>query len=330
MTPLDRWGAIIKLIRSFPPQNFLLPIKSNCVKTTAMAKVAYVNPEPDVKDRFTAAFTPVYKTKYSSLRWNGRLIPPRKKKNISTRSLLPQIRDIWNGLSPEIREQWKLAAAEANYNGWNQFVQDMAYRIKFEIAGTATPSIYHTYKVGRIDMEAPATNFRLEQLHPVQYFQMRKVRGTKSQREPVAITEQLLLPLEVAASYRTDLTATGPEPYAKFYAEVTRSYQGTDQTEEVGFTIPLSSPWARQSATLTEVAGTARWYSLYIELNDVAGFLEFDLVRAFHTGTNFARDFRCTNISSGFSNFNYQLPASWAADSAEEGVSFGSVYPSDS
>lgn len=312
-----------------PPPALALPIYEFYGFMQDMAKVAFVNPTPDVKDRFTQQFAPVYKTKYSSLRWNGRLIPPRKKRNISTRSLLPQIRDIWNGLSPAVQEQWKLAAAEANYNAWNQFVQDMSYRIKFGIEGVATPSNYHTYKVGRIDMESPANNFRLEQVHPVQYFQMQKVRGTKSQRVPVAITEQLLLPLEVACSYRTELTATGPEPYAKFYAEVTRSYQSLDLVEEVGFEIPLSSAWARQSATLSDVVGTARWYSLYIELNDVSGWLEFDLVRAFHTGTNFARDFRCTNISSGFSNFNYQLPASWAADTAEEGVTFGSVYPSD-
>lgn len=295
-----------------------------------MALVSYVNPDPDVKDRFTKAFTPLYKTRHSSLRWNGRLIPPRKKKNISSRSLLPQIRDIWNSLSPEIQQQWKDAAAEANYNAWNAFVQDMAYRIKFDIAGVATPSELHTYKVGQINMSAPAEHFRLEQLHPVEYFQMRKVRGTKSQREPVAIVEQLLLPLQVACSYRTNLTATGDGAYCRFYAEVTRSYQGLDLTEQVGFDIPLSSAWARQSATLTDVVGTARWYTLYFELYNVSGTLEFDLVRAYHTGTNFARDFRCTNISSGFSDYNYQLPASWAADEAVEGVTFGSVYPSDS
>lgn len=294
-----------------------------------MAKVSYVNPEPDVKDRFTQQFVPLYKTKYSSLRWNGRIIPKRKKKDIVTRSLLPQIRDIWNGLDPAVREQWKIAAAEAGYTGWNQFVQDMAYRIKFEVGGTATPSNLHTYKVGRVNLESPASHFRLEQVHPIQYYQMQKVRGTKSQRVPVAITEQLLLPLQVGMSYRTNLTANGANPYCKFYAEVTRSYQGLDLKEEVGFDIPLLSAWDRQTATLADVVGTARWYSLFIEFNDVLGWLEFDLVRSFHTGTNFARDFRCTNISSGFSNFNYQLPASWAADAAEAGVTFGSVYPAD-
>lgn len=294
-----------------------------------MALVSYVNPTPDLKDRFDRAFTPVYKTKHSSLRWNGRLIPPRKKSSISTRSLLPQIRDTWASLSTEQKQAWKDAAAAASYNAWNAFVQDQSYRLKNDIPGIATPSIYHTYKVGRINVANAGTNFRLEQLHPVQYFKMAKVRGTKTQRVPVSIVEQLLLPLEIALSYRTQLTAAGANPYAKFYAEVTRSYQGLDLVDTVEIDIPLSSSWARESATLSDVVGTARWYALYIELNDVTGFIEFDLIKSQHTGTNFARDFRCTNISSGFSDYNYQLPASWAADTPAAGVTFGSVYPTD-
>lgn len=294
-----------------------------------MALVSYVNPTPDLKDRFDRAFTPVYKTKHSSLRWNGRIIPARRKSSISTRSLLPQIRDIWASLTPTEQQAWKDAAAAASYNAWNAFVQDQSYRLKNGIGGVATPSIYHTYKVGRINVSEPNTNFKLEQIHPIEYFKMAKVRGTKSQRVPVSIIEQLLLPLEIGLSYRTDLTAAGPEPYARFYAEVTRSYQGLDLLEKLTIDIPLSSAWSRQLATLADVVGSARWYSLFIELNDVSGFIEFDLVRAFHSGTNFARDFRCTNISSGFSNYNYQLPASWAADAPAAGVTFGSVYPTD-
>ena len=294
-----------------------------------MPKVAYVNPTPDLQDKFSQLFTPVYKTRNSSLRWNGRLIPPRKVVNISSRSLLPQVRELWNGLTPTQRTNWAAAGAAQNYSGWQLFVQDTCYRLKFGIAGLATPSTLHGYKVGQIVMESPADFFRLEQLHPVEYFQMVKVPGTKSQREPAAVREQLTLPLTVGLSFRTDLTANGANPYAKFYATVIRSYQSLDLEEEVGFNIPLSSAWDRETASLIEVVGTARWYSLYIELNDVLGTFEFDIVQATHAGTNFARDFRCTNISSGFSNYNYQLPASWAADAPEEGITFGSVYPED-
>lgn len=294
-----------------------------------MAKVSYVNPVPDLKDRFDKLFTPVYKTKKSSLRWNGGLISPRKVNPVSTRSLLPQIRDLWASMSTELKDQWKAAGEVSGYSGWQQFVQDTSYRIKFAIDGVATPSILHQYRVGRINMDSPAQHFRLEQLHPVEYYQAVKVPGTKSQRVPRVVREQLLLPLQLAASYRSNLTPNGDDPFCRFYAEIYSSYQGRDIVTPVGFDIPLSSGWARQTTTATNVLGVARWYSLYIELNDVLGAVEFDIIHAIHTGTNFARDFRCTNIQFGLSNYNYQLPASWAADAPETGVTWGSIYPSD-
>lgn len=294
-----------------------------------MVKVSYVNPTPDLKDRFTSQFTPVYKTRNSSLRYSGGLISPRRVNPVSTRSLLPEISALWKSLTTEEQNSWKAAGAAQSYTGYALFVQDTAYRIKFGIPGLATPSVIHAYKCGQITMSGEAEHFRLEQLHPVEYYRMAKVRGTKSQREPVAVIEQLLLPLQIGLSYRTNLTPIGDSPYAKFYAEVVRSYQSLDLVDTVGFEIPLSTDWDRQTATLTEVVGVARWYSLYIELHNVHGTLQFDLLESRHTGTNYAREFRCNNISSGFSNYNYQIPPSWAADGYEPGVTFGSVYPSD-
>jgi len=294
-----------------------------------MPKVAYVEVPPDLKDRYSQQFQPLYKTKNSSVRWNGGLVPPRKRVNITTKSLLPQIAALWNGLTSLEHAQWKFAGLEQGYNAYNTFVQDTAYRVKFGIEGTATPSTLHSYKVGQITMADPARHFRLLQLHPVEYFKMKKVKGTKSQYEPFAIDEILTLPYSVGFNYRSNLTAVGDNPYCKLYAEITYSYQGTDQIKKVEASCSLVSDWVGTFAALTEVVGHARWYTLVIELNDVTGTLQFDLVRSFHGGTNFARDFRCTNINAGFSNTNYQLPPSWEADEAVDGVLYGSVYPSD-
>lgn len=316
-----------------------------------MVKVAYIEVPPDAVDRYTRTFTPLYKTKNSSIRWTGALIPPRAKIKTSSKSLLPFISAYWNAQSAAVQAAWKAAAARQSYTGWNQFVSDTAYRVKFGLMsgniddyvvqhagtalcgtyqdGAAVPSLLHGYKVGRIDIAAPADHFTLVQLHPVEYYRMKKVRGTKSQREPVVIREQLSLPFTVGLSYRANLTAVGAEPYARFYASVIVSYQGTDHIEEVGFNIPLVCDWERQEQTLLQVATFPRWYTLVIELHDVRGAIEFDITKSQHNGTNFARDFRDTNISAGFSDYNYQLPPSWEAEAAVTGASYGSVYPSD-
>ena len=294
-----------------------------------MAKVSYIAVPPDLKGFYDQLVTPVYKTKNSSVRFNGRIIPPRKVVNVTSKSLLPQIREIWASVTTPVKNEWKAAGAAVEYTGWQIFVQEMSYRIKHGIVADPTPSILYSYMVGRMNMAAPAVNFSIVQHHPIKYYRMRKVPGTKSQREPVAIEEALFLPLTVGASYRTNLTPSGSNPYARFYARVTRSYQGLDLTDDVGFDLPFNTNWARQEATLTDVIGHARWYSLYFELNDVYGSLEFDNLLSLHSGSNYARDFRSTNISAGYSDYNYQVPASWAAVAAEDGATWGSVYPTD-
>lgn len=294
-----------------------------------MARVAFVNPTPDLKDRYSKQATPLTKTVNSSVRWTGKLTPPRKKVATSTKSLLPQISALWGGLTNEQQELWKSAARAQSYNAWNAFVQDTAYRIKYGIEGVANPSDLHMYKCGEIVIGGAATHFRIEQQHPIEYYKMRKVKGTKSQFTPVPIIEQLVLPLTVGLSFRTNLTAAGPAPTVKYYAQVATSYQGRTVENQVGFDIPLSTDWSRQTATLRDVVGHARWYTLVIELSDVQGTLQFDLLQSQHTGTNFARDFRCSSVGVGFSNANYQLPPSWAASELVVGASFGSVYPED-
>lgn len=295
-----------------------------------MARVTYIAVPPDQKGFYDKLVTPLYKTKNSSVRFGGGLISPRKVVNITTRSLLPQIKIIWASLSPEVVLAWKNAGAAASYTGWQLFVQEMTYRIKFGISGEPTPSILYSYKVGQISLSVPGQTFRLLQIHPVRYYRMKKVRGTKSQYEPVAIEELLNLPLQVGCSFRTNLTESGGSAIVKYYAKITRSYQGLDLSSDHGFDIPLITDWQRETTTVLDVVGHARFYVLVFELANVVGTLQFDNVLAQHSGTNYARDFRCTNIAAGFSNTNYQLPPSWAAESATLGATFGSVYPSDS
>lgn len=225
------------------------------------------------------------------------------------------------------RTAWNAAGAAQGYSGYNLFVQDQSYRLRFGMSGTSTPSTLHAYKCGQITIESPATGFILEQLHPMRYYKMKKIKGTKSQREPVAIDEALQLPLTVGISYRANLTATGPNPIVKFYGEITYSYQGLDKITQIGFSIPLETNWSRQTATCSGVVGHARGYKLVIELSNVQGVLQFDALQSVHTGTNYAREFRCNSVAAGFSNYNYQLPPSWAARSAVSGAFFGSVYP---
>lgn len=264
--------------------------------------------------------------RYGSVAKQGYFPTPYQKLKISTRSLLPRISELWNGLDTTQQNAWKLAGSQTNMNGWNLFVQDTAYRLKFGISGLATPSIYHQYKVGKIEINSPANGALLAQYHPAQYYKLSKVPGSKALYTDVKITEFLRLPLEVGLSFRSDLVSFGDEPIAEFYAEITSSYQGRDIITKVGFTIPLSSGWTRETATISEVIGVARSYNLWLNFNNVRGSFYWDNVLAYHSSNNFARDFRCTDVNNELTRINYMIEKSWEEEFLPNGTAFGSVY----
>lgn len=291
-----------------------------------MALTGTLDVPPELKALFDKLFRPVEKRRYSAVATKGHLLSPVKKRAIATRSLLPDISALWLALSSGQQLAWKVAGAQTSYNGWNLFVQDTAYRLKYGLPGLAVPSTFHQYKVGKIVVSGAAKRVKLVQFHPSQYYKMKKIVGTKAQYEPIKITESLVLPLEIALSYKTELVEYGGTGTARFYAEVTSHYQGRNIQTVVGFDMELSSGWARQTALVSEVLGVVRSYNLTIELDNVQGAFYFDNVLARHTGTNYARDYRCNDVNNNLTDINYMIESSWEEQFLPLGAAFDSVY----
>jgi signal peptidase I len=262
----------------------------------------------------------------SSLAFNGRIIPEKKKKDVPARSLLPQISVLWNNLTELQRQAWKDAGAVSGYNGWNLFVQDTAYRTMYGYEGLATPSELHQYKVGKILVGAPGDKIIITQEHPYKYYKMHKIRGSKSLYSPVPIYEKLALPLEIGISYKSDLINTSPNYKARFYANVVSHYQGRNIETPLEINFDLQSDWGTATATIAEVVGVAYYYDLHIELDYIRGELLFDNVQANHSGSNFARDGRCNDINNELTKINYMIQKSWGAEYAPVGADYASVY----
>lgn len=294
-----------------------------------MAKTGFIEIPTELQPYFQKIAQWNNRYYHAGTRKKSGIIPEKKKYNVPSRSLLPQVSALWHALSAPERAAWISAAGQTNLNGWNLFVQDTCYRIKYGHEGLATPSDYHQYKVGRIQIEAPANKIVIEQTHPIEWYKLKKITGTKSQYHEVLVTEKLMLPLTVALSFRCDLEATTAEPIAKYYAKVISHYQGRDIETEIGFNLDLESDWQRKSGTLPEVLGIARWYSLFIECRNVRGFIEFDNVEARHTSSNYARDLRCLDVNAPLSRIFFQVTKSWTPLEQPNGSSFESVYPAD-
>jgi hypothetical protein len=233
---------------------------------------------------------------------------------------------LWQAFSDAERLAWKDAGAMTGLNGWQLFVQDQCIRIINDLAGVSTPVLEHQSWVGEIKITAPASEIKLVQLHPASYFVMHKVHGTKSQYEPVLVSEGFGLPLKIGLSYKSNLTASGANPYARFYAKIWNSYQGQDDEHIVNIELDLVDDWKIVSETLSSLRGTTIGYTLYIELHDVTGELYVDNIIAEHNAQNWARDYFMKSFAVSFTKAFYQIPKNWAAEILPDGAEYDSVY----
>jgi hypothetical protein len=249
-----------------------------------------------------------------------------RKKGLSQKSLMVQLSPVWASFDDATKLAWNNAGAECDMSGWKLFVQDTSVRKANEISGYATPSTIYQSKVGKIAVESPAVGFTILQLHPQKYYINKKVTGTRSQYAPKLITEDLSLPVDIAISYKSDLSSAGDSPHAKFFIIIYSNYQGITLENICEIPFSLSHDWERLTASISNVKGQFRGYTAFIQIQDARGTLLFDNVEIVHGGMNWARDPFCNSISTTFTKAYYQIPKNWAPQDVISGAFYGSVY----
>lgn len=291
-----------------------------------MSKTSYQDISLGLQDYYKKALQSGDRFTFPRVRVKTLFLSRRRKKGLSQRTLLPQISALWNNFDTSQKTAWNNAGAFCNLAGFKLFVKDQALRIINEITGVASPSNFYQALVGRLHIESPATALKLTQLHPQQYWVSRKVKNTRSQREPVLVTENFGLPLKIKISFKTNLTLVSGIAKARFYAIVYSLYQGRTIENILEIPFSLVQDWNTQEATLSSVIGFANSYALFLELENVRGDVYIDNVSAEHSGVNWARDPSCNDINQGFTKAFYQIPDHWAVINISDGAFFESVY----
>jgi hypothetical protein len=291
-----------------------------------MAKVSFTLVPLGLEELRGKTLTASDRFQYSSVRRKPVSVSRKRKKSLTLKSVMPMASQMWAGLTSLEKDAWTSAGLASSQIGFQLFLRDIAIRLQNDLDLPGTPSDIVQYKVGHIEIAGGATAVRIEQIHPLNYFIYRKISGTRDQYNPVAVTESFDLPLEISISWHTDLTSAGASPFAKFYALVLSHYQGRDIITPLEINFGLQDEWQRTTATLSSVLGAIKGYSVYIEANDVTGIIEFDNVRIYHSGQNWARDPRCDSVNSEFTKAYQQIPRHWAPEIMPSGAYFDSRY----
>lgn len=309
-----------------------------------MAKTSYINLLPETELKFFSGLQSGDRFVSPRIRMKTKFFSRKRKKGISQRSLLPQIAEIWNAFSDELKNEWSEAGQQMGLNGWRLFVQDQCFRIINELPDTATPSLLHQSFVGNLYSDENGNEIKITQIHPHYYYTSKKIKGSKNSYEPVLIEEDLSLPVELSFNYSSDLICLGRAAIygtanygvaeygdkdaeaAKIYCRFWHSYQGADRYSELCIDLDYISDWKNASVTLTELIGYVIRYDIYAHLKGLHGNIYFDNIKVKHNDQNWVRDTNCKDIDQGFTRAFYQVPKHWFATIIQDGTWFGSIY----
>jgi hypothetical protein len=275
-------------------------------------------------------------------------------------SLFKYLSPYWRALTPEQKATWKTAGAYSTLTNWQLFVSDNAARIRNSLTFPTPPSEEWQVRTGYVNLQAtpvptgdayrlletsdrrlletgdyllleseggevPA--IKLKQEHPLTYQVTQKVAGKPWKQELATLTEVFSLPLQIGISYKSNLTPTGSEQRARFYADIWTSYQGEDINNLLEINFSPSADWTTESVTTDNLRGILIGYTLYLDIYGYTGTLLFDNVRAVHGGTNWARDPRCDDVTKVFTKGFAGVPPFWIQETLTENSSFSTEFP---
>jgi hypothetical protein len=291
-----------------------------------MAFVTFVDIDPAQEEQLLKITTPDSRFLYSKIKKKTTLFSAKKKKTVTARSLLPQISELWAGLTTEQKTAWTTSGGYSGLNGWRQFVAEQSIRLKLGLSAPSLPSNYHNAWIGHLSIQNPAQQIKIAQYHPAGYYVHKKVSGFKKVYAPVFVQESLSLPLQIGMSYKANLTPVGGVQYAKFYADVISSYQGVDRHNIVEINFTNDNEWHTELESLTVSQGYVIGYTLYIHIYGYTGDFYMDHIKSIHGAVNWARDKNCYDINVTFNNQFYQIPKHWVALELPQGAVYDSDY----
>lgn len=313
------WGVQ----RGLPPR--IGNLKS--VTIPIMAKTNSINVPDELKTLYNAAIERSDPFTFGTAQAHKALTPDARKLVLKNQSVFRFLSPIWKALSVEQKNVWKAAAAYNNISGWQLFVSDNAARIRNDLPLDIPPSELWQVNAGRLFIESPATELILKQEHPRSYWVAQKIVGASWKKGLTLITEQFALPLELQLRYKSDLTPVGDTQSARYFARIWTSYQGQDIYSDLEIPINPSTDWTLSTNIESAIRGILIGYTLYLEIIGYTGEVLFDNIRAVHSGSNWALDPRCDDISKTFKKAFAIVQPYWVPVSLPAGSSFASYYP---
>lgn len=225
---------------------------------------------------------------------NPRWFPRKKFVSLKEVTYLFSIAYSWGLMSDDQKSEWNYASNVIGQHNYNLYVQDKSYRMKNGIGGNTTPSLYHQFTVGHINIADPADSTKISQFN----------------------FSKILFPASCEICYHTNLVVTGADPYCRL-SLIYNKYTGGQTIEDVQYLdLPLVSGWDKAKMWIVQHIGRVGRWRIELELHKVTGDIWFDNTIVEYGGEIKLNDPYCLDVVKW-----------WKIENSGTGITFETVYP---
>lgn len=196
-------------------------------------------------------------------------------KALPGRSLLSQVGEAWGLLSQAEKDAWSAAGAIVSMSGFNLFTQDKVYRIKHDIEGNATPSLYHQYLIGHLNIAEGSGDVLLRQVG----FSVVSFPATLYLRRKLALSAD---------------PSNGEFIKVRFKYDYDEGGGVLTQSDELS--LSLTDSWGSESLGITEHTGATGDWEFEIETHALKGDFYFDDFYVLGASGVITKDMYCEKV----------------------------------
>lgn len=298
--------------RSFSPRVY------NCV----MAKVDGLTTDPVILELLQRSLMPNWTGSQFQLILKNRNVSRAKLANILGRSLIPVAGAYWRAQDESTKNYFNARASFQLCSGYNVGVMQICGSYNFGDFDIIPPTQTQAGKTGWMESPVFSKTFEIRQGHPRTYFVPVKVPGTRSRYMPQLVSEpaesQILVRFNYAMGGITSSMFLEPNDVqfgpGGAMVVIVRFYRTTfrgSQFAQFSDVLPFVDGNAQYARTFFKPAGYVGGYDLIFRMVDMVGVFAFDTVVLENGSYNYARDWRCKNVSRRFTGHLQECMKNW-------------------
>lgn len=275
---------------------------------------------------------------HKAVRTRGFFNSRKRRKQLISQSPISTLAKDWLTLTDSEKSAWTVAAQKCNMVGYKLYTEDYALRLSnsrlplslpFNVweRGAVAPSIFWQGRVGHVQITDYADEYHVTEHHEMSYYVLRKVFNSRNSYEPILISENATVPIDLKFNYRSMLNNDSGEGFVLLLVTLRGGPPPNNALDFVFVWLDLTADWKEQLQRISSLPVGFEYYTLQFIFYGVSGDFWFDDFSIRHSGLEWSKDLKCERVNERFLNADYDFFPSWFAEEPRAGFGVDCVFP---